>query len=208
LIKREGESFTRLAEEFARIGRTLFQAGLNNSHSGNMSVRLGDRIIITRRGAMLGELTAEDLIDVGLDRDDSGIALASTEVKVHRAVYAATSHLAVVHTHPRTATALSMERKNLIPVDDEGRYYFKRIPILVVEASIGSDELVRDLPGMFKNYPLVMVRGHGSFAVGGNLEEGLQLTHACEWSCDILARCLALGMVEEDLIGERTHGKW
>ena len=207
-MRREGESFKRLVDEFARVGRILFQGGLNNSHSGNMSVRLGDRLVITRRGAMLGELEAGDLVDVGLSEDDSGIALASTEVKVHRAIYAATSHLAVVHAHPRTATALTMDREFLIPVDDEGRYYFKRIPVLAVRASIGSDELERELPGMLKDYPVVMVRGHGSFAVGGTLEEGLQVTHALEWSCDILFRCLALGMMEEDLIGGRTHGEW
>ncbi|MGD8352962.1 MAG: class II aldolase/adducin family protein [Pseudomonadota bacterium] len=207
-MKREGESFKRLAEEFTRVGRILFEAGLNNSHSGNMSVRLGDRIVITRRGAMLGELSEHDLVDVGLTADDSGIALASTEVKVHRAVYSATSHLAIVHTHPRTATALSMDRDFLIPVDEEGRYYFKRIPVLAVRASIGSDDLERELPPMLKDYPIAMVRGHGAFSVGGNLEEGLQITHAMEWSCDILLRCKAMGMNLEELIGDRTHGEW
>jgi len=207
-MMKEGESYKRLVEEFASIGRILFEGGLNNSHSGNMSVRLGDRVIVTRRGAMLGELQGSDLVDVGLVEDDSGIAIASTEVKVHRAVYAATSHLAIVHTHPRTATALSMSRDSLVPVDEEGRYYFKRIPVLSVKTSIGSDDLERELPAMLKDYPIVMVRGHGAFAVGGNLEEGLQVTHALEWSCDILLKCLALGMKEEDLIGERTHGNW
>jgi len=207
-MRKEGESFKRLVEEFARVGRILFEGGLNNSHSGNMSVRLGDRVVITRRGAMLGELAADDLVDVGLAEDDSGIALASTEVKVHRAVYAATSHLSIVHTHPRTATALSMDRDFLVPIDEEGRYYFKRIPVLSVKTSIGSDDLETELPTLLKDYPIVMVRGHGAFAVGGNLEEGLQITHALEWSCDILLRCLTLGMKEEDLIGDRTHGEW
>ncbi len=207
-MRKEGESFKRLVEEFSRIGRVLFEGGLNNSHSGNMSVRLGDRVVITRRGAMLGELTADDLVDVGLAEDDSGIALASTEVKVHRAIFAATSHLAIVHTHPRTAIALSMDRDFLVPIDEEGRYYFKRIPVLAVKTSIGSDDLERELPAMLKDFPIVMVRGHGAFAVGGNLEEGLQITHALEWSCDILLRCLALGMNEEDLIGDRTHDEW
>ena len=207
-MKKEGESFKRMVEEFTRVGRILFEAGLNNSHSGNLSIRVGDRVVVTRRGAMLGELTAGDLVDVGLAEDDSGIALASTEVRVHRAVYAATSHLALVHAHPRTATAFSMGRDFIVPVDEEGRYYFKRIPVLTLQASIGSDDLERELPAMLKDYPIVMVRGHGAFAVGGNLEEGLQITHALEWSCDILLRCLALGMKEEVLIGDRTHGKW
>jgi L-fuculose-phosphate aldolase len=207
-MKREGESFKRLIDEFDFIGRTMFEAGLNNSHSGNMSVRLGDRVLITRRGSMLGNLTETDLVDVGLHEDDSGIALASTEVKVHRAVYTVTSHLAIVHTHPRTATALSMNREFIVPVDDEGRYYFKRIPVLGVKAAIGSAELEQKLPVLLKDFPVVMVRGHGAFAAGGNLEEGLQLTHSLEWSCEILMRCLVLGMSEKELLGDRTHGEW
>ena len=207
-MSKQGEAFSRLENEFSRVGRILFQGGLNNSHSGNMSVRLGDRVVITRRGAMLGELAGEDLVQVGLTEDDSGIALASTEVGVHRAIYAATSHLAIVHTHPRTATALAMTRDHLVPVDDEGRYYFKRVPVLSVGRSIGSVELEKELPALLKDFPIVMVRGHGAFAVGGNLEEGLQITHALEWSCDILARCLALGMDEDELVGDRTHGSW
>ena len=207
-MRREGEAFDRLAEEFKGIGRILFEAGLNNSHSGNMSVRLGDRVLITRRGSMLGELTAGDLIDVGLNEDDSGIALASTEVKVHRAVYGVTSHLALVHTHPRAAIALAMNRDFIVPVDDEGRYYFKRIPVLIVKTGIGSMELEERLPPLLKDYPVVMVRGHGAFAAGGNLEEGLQVSHALEWSCGILLKCLSLGMREEDLLGDRTHGEW
>ena len=207
-MNKEGESFKRLVDEFARVGRILFEGGLNNSHSGNMSIRLGDRVVITRRGAMLGELAADDLVEVGLAEDDSGIALASSEVKIHRAVYAGTSHLAMVHTHPRTATAFSMDRDFLVPIDEEGRYYFKRIPVLNIKASIGSDDLERELPAMLKDFSIVMVRGHGAFAVGGNLEEGLQLTHSLEWSCDILLRCLSMGMKEEDLIGDRTHGEW
>ena len=207
-MKRESESFNRLVKEFADIGRIMFDAGLNNSHSGNMSVRLGDRVLITRRGSMLGSLTDNDLIDVGLYEDDSGIALASTEVKVHRAVYAATSHLAIVHTHPKTATALSMNREYIVPVDEEGRYYFKRIPVLGTRASIGSVELEDKLPDLLKDFPVVVVRGHGAFAAGGNLEEGLQFTHSLEWSCEILMRCLVMGMSEKELVGDRTHGEW
>ncbi|HEX9976514.1 MAG TPA: hypothetical protein VGA82_04610 [Dehalococcoidales bacterium] len=40
-----------MLEEFQRIGRDLFLSGLASSHGGNMSVRLGDRLIITRRGS-------------------------------------------------------------------------------------------------------------------------------------------------------------
>ena len=207
-MKTKGESWDRLVSEFADAGRILFEAGLNNSHSGNMSVRLGDKVVITRRGSMLAALKSDDLVVVGLSTDDSGIALASTEVNVHRAIYTATSALAVVHTHPRSATALSFAIDSIIPVDVEGRYYFKRIPVLEVKKSIGSEELEGELPRLLKDFPVVMVKGHGAFAVGGTLEEGLQITHALEWSCDIYLRALSLGLSPENLIGEDTHGDW
>jgi len=207
-MKTKGESWDRLVSEFADVGRILFEAGLNNSHSGNMSVRLGDRIVITRRGSMLAALKPDDLVVVGLSTDDSGIALASTEVNVHRAIYTATSALAVVHTHPRSATALSFAMDSIVPVDVEGRYYFKRIPVLEVKKSIGSEELEGELPRLLKDFSVVMVKGHGAFAVGGTLEEGLQITHALEWSCDIYLRALSLGLSPENLIGEDTHGDW
>ena len=79
-----------MLKDFAYIGRDLFLSGLNSSHSGNMSIRCGDRIIITRRGAMLGQLTEQDLIETGLTKNDSHIILASTEIGVHRAIYQGT----------------------------------------------------------------------------------------------------------------------
>ena len=203
-MNREGESFGDLAGEFASVGRIMFEAGLNNSHSGNMSVRLGDRVLITRRRAMLGRLTEGDLVDVGLKGDDPGMTLASREVMVHRAVYTSTSYQAIVHTHPKTATAFSMFRDYIVPVDEEGQYYFKRIPVLEVRASIGSVEVEKSLPALLRDSPVVMVRGHGAFAAGESLEEGLQITHSLEWSCEILMRCLLMGMTEKDLMEDRT----
>ena len=46
----------RLYEEFRTIGRDIFVTGLTSSHGGNMSVRVGDKIIIKRRGAQFGRL--------------------------------------------------------------------------------------------------------------------------------------------------------
>ena len=205
-MKMAGESRDRLVEEFARVGRTLFAGGLNNSHSGNLSLRVDDRIVITRGGAMLAALTAEDLVSVGLAREDGGPATASKEVNVHRAIYEKTPALAVVHTHPRSAIALSLMGGDILPVDVEGRYYFRRVPVLAVKEAVGSAELERELPTLLAEFPVVMVRGHGAFAVGGDLEDGLRISHALEWSCDILMRCLSLGLSPEELIAEGRQG--
>ena len=175
-----------MLEQFAKFGRELFLQGVNSSHSGNMSVREGDRIYITRRGSMLASLSDRDVIECGLKADDSHITLASTEIKIHRSIYMNTSALAIVHAHPPYAIALSLDRDEITPVDSEGVYYFKSVPVLKAEHTIGSDEVAQKLPQLLRNYRAVVVGGHGSFATGQMLEEAFQWTSSLEASCKIL----------------------
>lgn len=174
------EKYQDAIREFQKIGRIVFDKDLNNSHSGNLSMRIGDRLLITRRGSMLGFLKDSDIIETGLDHNDSGISLASSEVNVHRAIYLGTSCLAICHTHPLTATALSLVQEEIIPIDVEGSYYIRKIPIVEFEFGSGSKEMEEELPRMLKNYKIVMVRGHGAFAIGDFLEEALQYSHILE----------------------------
>lgn len=172
--------------EFNQIGRDLFLQGLNSSHSGNMSVRLGDRLVITRRGSMLGNLKESDLIETGLTKNDSRITLASTEIGVHRAIYQNTPVLAIVHAHPVYATALSLIDDEIIPIDSEGQYMLHKIPVIGFEHTVGSAEVARILPEYLKEYKIVMIRGHGSFAVGQLMEEAYQWTSSLENICKII----------------------
>ena len=175
-----------MLKDFQRVGRDLFTAGLNNSHSGNLSVRCGDRLVITRSGSMLGHLEEGDLIETGLEKDDSNTTLASTEVGVHRAIYRKTPALSIVHAHPPHAIALSLLEDEIIPVDSEGSYLLKKIPVLRAEQTIGSKEVEEKLPEYFGEYKIVMVRGHGSFAVGQTMEEAHKWTSSLESACRII----------------------
>ncbi len=186
-------------EQFRDIGRDLFLAGLITSHGGNMSVRLGDRIVITRRGAMLGRLGPEDLVETGLEADDAMVTLASTELVVHRAIYRATSALAVVHTHPVHATALSLVADAVVPVDSEGSYLLHRVPVVSTAETVGSDDAARLLPQALRGHKIALLRGHGAFAVGELLEEAYMVSSTLEASAHILYLVRALG---EDRVRE------
>jgi len=89
-----------ILSQFQTVGRDLFTKGLVSSHSGNLSIRLGERIIITRRSSRLGCLEEHDLIETGLSKNDRNTPLASVELAVHRAIYQQTSALAIVHAPP------------------------------------------------------------------------------------------------------------
>ena len=183
----------RVYEMFREIGRDMYVHSLVSSHGGNISVRFSDRILIKRRGAMLGRLKPHDIIETGLEKNDSGVALASTELIVHRAVYKATPALAVVHAHPRMAIALSLSRDEIVPIDNEGSYFLKKIPVVSVEFASGSKQMAETIAEALKSYKIVMLRGHGSFATGQTLDEAFQWTDAFEEACQIISYAKVLG---------------
>jgi L-fuculose-phosphate aldolase len=175
----------RIYEMFRDIGRDLYVANMISSHGGNLSVRLGDRVVIKRRGAMLGNLKPHDLIDTRLDKNDSGVALASTELLVHRTVYLNTPALAIVHCHPRTAIAFSLSREELVPIDNEASYLLKKVPVVAEEFASGTPEMANKVAHALKNYKIIMLRGHGSFATGQTLDEAFHWSSTLEESCQI-----------------------
>jgi len=198
-----------MIDQFQSIGRDLFVAGLISSHGGNMSVRMGDRILITRRGSMLGRLEARDIIDIGLDDNDSNVTLASTEIVVHRAIYQSTAALAIVHTHPPYAIAQSLVRDEIVPIDSEGSYLLHKVPVVSAELTAGSVEVAGLLPQWLKEYDLVMLRGHGPFAIGHLLEEAYQLTSVFESTCKILTLAEGTGRaVKEYRKGSERYESW
>jgi len=101
----------RIYEQFRNVGRDLYDANMTSSHGGNLSMRIGDHVLIKRRGAMLGQLKPQDLVETGIEKNDSGVALASSELLVHRTIYMRTPALAICHCHPRTAVAFSLSRE-------------------------------------------------------------------------------------------------
>ena len=181
-----------MLEEFQRIGHALFLSGLVTSHGGNMSVRLGDRVIITRRGSQLGYLTDKDLIETGLYEDDSYIMLTSSEIPVHRAIYLNTAALAIIHAHPRVAIALSLLEDEIVPVDVEGSYLLHKVPVVSSEIASGS-ELAKVVSEALRQYKIVMVRGHGCFATGQILEEAYQWVSCLDESSEVLYYVRILG---------------
>ena len=199
----------RIYEQFREVGRDLYTANMISTHGGNLSMRLGDRIIIKRRGAQLGRLKPHDLVDTYLDRNDSGVALASSELIVHRAIYKATPALAVVHCHPRTAIAYSLSREEIVPIDNEASYLLKKVPVIWEEFASGTPEMANNVARTLQAYKIIMLRGHGSFAIGQTLDEALHWSSTLEESCQI---ALFAGIINEPFIEYRknseSYNKW
>ncbi len=175
-----------ILSQFQTVGRDLFAQGLVSSHSGNLSIRLGDRLIITRRGSRLGCLEEHDLIETGIDKNDRNTPLASVELPVHRAIYQQTAASAIVHAHPPHAIALSLTETEILPSDTEGLSIIGHVPVLGWHMDVKPGGLADVIARALRQCRTVIVHGHGSFAIGQLLEEAHNCTTTLEESCRVI----------------------
>ncbi|NTW92636.1 MAG: aldolase [Methanoregulaceae archaeon] len=166
--------------EFERIGTRLFAEELVGGNFGNMSVRSGPGFFITRSGSYLNAPGTPVFVSM----DGEVPAEASNEYRVHREIYRNTQHAAIVHAHPPHAVACSLLSDRVVPLDAEGLMLSPVIPVL--EGRPGSDELASRVASALGTSPVVIARGHGTFAAGKTLDEAYIFTSLAEHSSRII----------------------
>ena len=170
----------------AKFGKKLVERGLVESNFGNMSVRSGRRMLITKSGKPLDEINEDSVVEVDIDKPSSPVA--SSESPIHRAIYKNTAELAVIHAHPAFSVIESLlGNDKIIPPDNEGQYILHEIP--VVKGSFGSKELAETTSGALKDHKGVIVFAHGTLAAGKTLEEAYFVTAQIEHSCKLKYFC-------------------
>ena len=167
-----------IKDDLVRHYHWLRQYGLNDSHSGNASVRDGDSFWITPTGCCADTLSSGELIECRLD----GVIgqSASLDARLHLAVYQANPETrAVLHSHGPYSVAMTMDNEEFFPADFEGQLYFSRVPVL----TIPYDQYVARSPALVSevlmDYPTAVVRGHGVYARADSLNL------AYKWTCSL-----------------------
>lgn len=134
----------------------------------------------------MGFIQEGDLVETGISKNNRATPLASKELEIHRCIYKNTPALAVVHAHPPYAVALSFTEEEIVPCDLEGQVLLSRVPVLSTDAMAKLEDLAGEIARLLNEYRVVLVRGHGSFAVSQLLEEAYYYTSALEQSCRLL----------------------
>jgi len=185
--------------QFQSVGRDLFTTGLISSNTGNLSIRMGEPLIITRRGSGLRNLAEADLIQTGLCKNDRNTPLASVELPVHRAIYRDTPALAIVHAHPPYATALSLTDREINPLGTESRTLLGTVPVVGWGLEVKPGGLADIIAAALREHRIVMVHGHGTFAIGQLMEEAHNYTTLLEESSKVicLLRTLRVSVPKE-----------
>ncbi|MDD3047244.1 MAG: aldolase [Methanocorpusculum sp.] len=168
--------------DFTRIGKRLFLEHLVGGNFGNMSVRANEGYFITKTGSYL-DADPEQIVLMPLNgRVTPG---ASSEWRVHTAVYNASQHQAIVHAHPPYAVALSLlGDAEIKTIDSEGKLLAPTIR--VVDGPCGSQQLADVVADELASANIVIAKGHGTFAGGKDLDQAYLYTSLAEHCCKVL----------------------
>lgn len=100
-----------IVEAYVRLDRE----GLNRGSSGNVSVRCGaDGLLISPTGIDAARITAQGIVELGLDGSARSDGIPSSEWQMHAEIYRRYPETqAVVHTHADACVALSCQRRGI-----------------------------------------------------------------------------------------------
>jgi L-fuculose-phosphate aldolase len=176
-------------DELVQYARRLTADGLVVGTAGNISIRLGDEIVITPTSIPYERIERDDLCVLGVD----GRRRPSSETPLHTRIYETTDAAAVVHTHSPFATTLACV-VDVLPAIHYSIHRFGGDTIPVVEYELfGSQALADRVALAVRDRRGVLLRNHGAVTYGSSLREAYDLTVQLEWLARIYWQAKQLG---------------
>jgi L-fuculose-phosphate aldolase len=159
--------------------RHMNAIGLNQGTSGNISARLGDRMLITPSGLPYGDMSADDIAAMPIEGEYgswAGPLAPSTEWRFHLDITRARPEVgAIVHTHSTYATTLAIARKE-IPACHYMIAAAGGSTIRCADyATYGTKELSDNALKALENRACCLLANHGMIATGPTLAKAMWL---------------------------------
>jgi L-fuculose-phosphate aldolase len=192
------DATVKLCEEIVSVGIELERIGILDLTAGNISTRVADdAIAITPSGIPYRDTRPEDIVICALSDGSviSGDRKPSSELPLHRAVYAARPETgAVVHTHSPFATTLAVLGKPIPAV----HYVISRLgttEVPVVDyATYGSEALAENtFAALAGTTRALLLANHGTIAIGDDLETAAVNARVLEILATTYVRALTIG---------------
>jgi L-fuculose-phosphate aldolase len=177
--------------ELVAACRALADAGLVVGTSGNVSVRDGDRVLLTPKGMALRELSADDIAVVNL----AGEVLAgapTSELDLHLAVYRRYEAGAIVHTHAPRATAIACVLDEL-PVIHYQLLAMGGAIRVAPFAAFGTPELASAVADALDGRRAALLANHGAVTYAATLAGAVERAVLLEWACGVYLDAARVG---------------
>ena len=165
---------------------------------GNVSLRMGEQILLTPSRIEYSEMKPEDIVVIDLEGNKvEGERNPTSEKEVHRRIYQARGDVrAVIHAHTESAMAVSTLEIDEVPcvVEEMSQLLGGSIPLTKAYVKAESHALLGLAAAQaLKNRKAVILRNHGPVACGGSLEEALLVTRVQEKACHLYLQSVATG---------------
>jgi L-fuculose-phosphate aldolase len=180
-------------QRVADAARRLAAEGLVLGTAGNVSERSGKLVAVTPTGAVLENVSADEVVVVDLDGVPVDGDLAPTsELGLHLGAYRRYEAGAVVHAHSPYGTALASVLDEL-PVVHYQMLALGGAVRVAPYATFGSPELAELTLDALKDRAAALMSNHGTIALGSDAAAALENARLLEWACTIYWRAASLG---------------
>ncbi len=182
-----------------RVCRRLWERGLVAGPDGNVSVRLdAQRVLVTPSGWSKCDVGEDDLLEIALADGAvlAGQGRASSELAMHRTVYASRADVAaIVHAHPPTATGFAVAGETI----PDGVLPEVICPMgtvaLVPYFTPGTREVEQAFAPHLAAHDAFLLANHGATTLGATLDEAHRRMESLEHAARILLAARLVGRV-------------
>jgi len=188
MIRRQWKVPEDILGLFRSIGRASLAYDIQDSHSGNMAIRLkdeagGDQIIITATGSQKGDLEPSQICFLSATETDYGYYKASSETDIHQRILSIEGVRASIHAHTKDLTIATLDDADkpnrppdFVPIDPLGFHHLgDHVHVDWVAVPSGSPEMAEIIPKRLTDHPTTVIQTHGTFARGRTLKEAFFL---------------------------------
>ena len=171
-------------QQIVHFSKRLYTSGMVSVYEGNISMRVGDRFVITPSRTDKFTLSEDMLIEFDADGNilnpNNGKKISS-EWKMHAEAYRVRPDLdAIVHCHSPYATAYAMAHKPIIPLGNtEAIAIFKEIP-MAPYGRPGTPDIAKGFKELLPKYPAVLLENHGVLTIAADLAEAYSMAEGVE----------------------------
>jgi ribulose-5-phosphate 4-epimerase/fuculose-1-phosphate aldolase len=194
------EAEWRMRVELAALYRLVALQGWDDLVFTHISARLPTdepQFLINPYGLFFGEMTASDLVRVDMQAnilEDRQVLINPAGFTIHSAVHGARSdaHF-VIHMHTEDGIAVSAQAEGLLPISQHALIVLPQLAYHDYEGiALDHDERAR-IVGDLGARNLMLLRNHGTLALGGSAGQAWLGAFYLERACSIQVRALSAG---------------
>ena len=186
-----------LREDLAAAYRLVANYGWDDMVFTHLSARVPgpeEHFLLNPFGILFEEVTASSLVKIDLNGEivlDNGYQVNAAGFTIHSAIHAAREDaMAVMHLHTDSGVAVSCMEEGLLPLNQHAMFVYHDVAYHDWEGvALNLDERERLVADIGDKH-LMMLRNHGTLAVGGSIASCFMRLYYLERSCDIQVKAM------------------